>query len=107
MTADVSDVELTRGQRREARIALAMLPVGGLFLLVSAIAFVAVMAGAVVALAMGGWPWSLLLWCIFAAVVAAWNARAGIEMMSAFDWRPLPLALLLSAAVVTGWLALP
>ena len=105
--ADVSDVELTRGQRRDARIALAMLPVGGLFLVVSTIAFVAVVACAVVALAMGGWPWSLLIWCVFAALVAAWNARAGIEMMSAFDWRPLPLALLLSAAAVTGWLALP
>ncbi len=98
---------MTPADRREARVALAMLPVGATVFVMSMLALIAVTARAVVALAIGGWPWSLLLWCMGAAAVALWNARAGIMMMSAFDWRPLPVTLLLSGTVVAGWLALP
>ncbi len=69
---------LPPAQRREARIALAMLPIGGTFLVVSAVAFVAVAALALVTLSAGGATWRLLLWCVAAAAVAIWNARAGI-----------------------------
>lgn len=97
---------LPPAQEREARIALAMLPVGGAFLVGSALALVAVAALAIDLLVRGVLGWTLV-WCGLAAAVAVWNARAGIEMMSAFDWRPLPLALALSAAVLGGWFALP
>ena len=99
---------MTSAQRWEARVALAMLPIGAVVLVVSTFAFVAV-----IGLAAAG-PFlrqsSLLLleiWCFVAAVVALWNARTGITLMSSFDWRPLPLVLLRSAAALVGWAALP
>lgn len=100
--------ELLADQRREARIALAMLPVGVIVLVAAVLAFVAVLALAIVSPFAGraalGW---VEAWCLLADVVAVRNARAGIEMMSAFDWRPLPVTLFLSVVVVAAWLALP
>ena len=85
-----------------------MLPVGGTVLVVSAFALLLVAAlGVDVALRRpAGWGWTAG-WSLVAIAVALRNMRAGIAMMSAFDWRPLPVTLLLSALVVAGWLALP
>lgn len=92
--------------RLQARLALAMLPVGGTMFVGSTLALLTVTAMAVdlVVHARFGWP---LAWSLAASAAALWNARAGIAMMCAFDWRPLPLTLALSAAVVASWLALP
>ena len=99
---------MTPAQRWEGRLALAMLPVGAITLVVSAFALLSVLVlGGDVAVrqpSAAGWT---IGWCAFAAVIAWWNMRAGIAMMCAFDWRPLPFASLRSAAVVAGWLALP
>ena len=99
---------MTPAQRREARIALAMLPIGAAVLVASILALAAVIALAVAAPFLG-MPSLLLLegWCAFAAAAALWNARGGIALMSAFDWRPLPLVLLSSGMIVAAWLALP
>lgn len=95
---------MTRAQRREARLALAMLPVGAAVLVVSALAFVAVVALALATPWVGGadWRWTEM-WCLLAGTVALRNARAGIGVMSAFDWRPVPAVLALSGAVVAAW----
>jgi hypothetical protein len=94
---------MTPAQQREARIALAMLPVGVVIMVVSAVAFVAVVLLALVTPIRGGaWEWTLL-WAIVAAVVAARNTLAGIAITAAFDWRPVPLVLLLSTLIVAAW----
>lgn len=98
---------MTRADRWEARVALAMLPVGGAVLIGSVVGLVAVLALALDGVIGGDGTWLLLLWCGVSAAFALWNMRAGIAMMSAFDWRPLPLSLLRSAGVVAGWLVLP
>lgn len=94
--------------RWEARVAIAMLPVGGTVLVVSAFALLLVggLGVDVTIRQPAGWGW-VAGWSTVAAGVALRNMRAGIAMMSAFDWRPLPLTLLLSALVAVGWLALP
>ena len=98
----------TAADRREARVAIAMLPVGATVLVASFFALLAVIALAVdVAVRRPeGWTWTAL-WTLVAAVIAVRNMRAGIDIMSAFDWRPLPMTLLLSALVLAGWMALP
>ena len=85
-----------------------MLPIGGTVMVVSAIALAAIVTlGVDIGLRRpGGWGW-WLAWCLVAAGVTLWHVRSGIEMMSAFDWRPLPGTLLRSAGVMAGWLALP
>lgn len=85
-----------------------MLPVGAGVLIMSVAAIPAVLLlGADVALRQPpAWGWTAG-WCLAAAGAAVWNARAGIAMMSAFDWRPLPATLVLSAGILAGWLALP
>lgn len=90
--------------RREARLALAMLPAGATVLIVSIAAFVGVAALALATPFRGqpGWGW-MESWSLCAAALALRNARSGIEMMSAFDWRPLPSVLALSAAILAGW----
>lgn len=98
---------MTPAHKREARVALAMLPVGGIVLVASVVGLLAILALALDGLIRGEGAWLLMLWCVVATAAAVWNMRAGIAMMSAFDWRPLPLALLRSAGVVAGWLALP
>lgn len=92
----------TPHHRREARIALAMLPVGAVVTIVSALAFFAVAALALASPLYGGsWWWTL--WAIVAAAVALRNTLAGIAIMAAFDWRPVPLALLTSGLIVAAW----
>ena len=85
-----------------------MLPLGATVLVASVLALPAVLAlGVDVAIRKPpAWGWTAG-WALLAAAVALRNARAGIAMMSAFDWRPLPLVLVLSALAVAGWLALP
>ncbi|HEU0045941.1 hypothetical protein [Sphingomonas sp.] len=96
--------ELTsRAHRREARIALGMLPVGATITIVSVIAFGAVVLLALAAPIRGGpWLWTML-WALAAAAAAVRNILAGIAIMAAFDWRPVPGVLLWSGVVVAGW----
>ena len=91
----------------ESRIALAMLPIGGALTIVSVVAAIVVSLLAVDTIvqrpAAAGW---LLAWCVAALIVAAVNARRSIEVMSAFDWRPLGPVAILSAGIVAaypGW----
>ena len=94
---------MTPAHRREARVALAMLFAGAVVLVGSVLGLLAIAALAATAPFDGraGLVW-IEGWCLIAAGVAAWNARAGIAMMSAFDWRPLPPVLLLSAGIVVA-----
>lgn len=95
---------MTLAQKREARIALAMLPVGATVLVASALALILVAALGLDLLVRrpAGWGWTGV-WALVASAVALRNMRAGIAVMSAFDWRPLPLTLLLSAAITASW----
>ncbi|MDB5694670.1 MAG: hypothetical protein JWN21_213 [Sphingomonas bacterium] len=94
---------MTPAHRREARFALAMLPVGVVLMVMSAVAFVAVLLLALAAPFRGG-PWlQIELWALVAAAVAARNTAAGIAITAALDWRPLPMALLLSGLIVAAW----
>lgn len=96
---------MTRRDRMEAGLALAMLPVGGTLTVVSALALVAVAALAA-ATVLGGGTAATLVWCAFSLWGAVWNLVRSIEIMSAFDWQPLPGVLLVSAAILAtfpGW----
>ncbi len=95
---------MTPAQKREARVALAMLPVGGTVLVVSAFALILVAALGLDMLVRRppGWGWPAA-WALAAAAVAIRNMRAGIAIMSAFDWRPLPAVLLVSGAIAAAW----
>ncbi|AXJ94580.1 MULTISPECIES: hypothetical protein [unclassified Sphingomonas] len=95
------------GRDLESRIALAMLPLGVVLALASAIGFIAV---AVLAVDMLFHPrddarwW--LGWCLVAAVGAAWNTRRALEVMATFDWRVALPVVALSAAILAaypGW----
>lgn len=92
---------MTPADRREAALALAMLPVGGALLVIFALA-TPVLVAVAIGFATGG-DWPLALWCWAAAVAAVWNAVRAIEVMSAFDWRPLPALLARCAAVAAAW----
>ena len=98
---------MNRRDRLESNIALAMLPVGGTMLVVAVVAAIAVLIlvfDTVVQRPLEA-EW-LFAWSAAALVVAAINARRAIEVMSAFDWRPLKLIGLLSIAIVVaypGW----
>ena len=96
--------ELTSpAHRREARVALAMLPVGAAITVASVVAFVALVLLALVAPFRGGPWWWTELWALIAAAVAVRNTLAGIAIMAAFDWRPAPPTLLLSGLIVAAW----
>lgn len=95
---------MTPAQRREARVALAMLPVGVVVTVVSFVAFFAVAAFALGLPWRGVWYW---VWTAGALLVAGRNTLTGIAILSSFDWRRLPAVVLLSAIVLAGWLALP
>ncbi|MBI0474124.1 hypothetical protein D9601_01920 [Sphingomonas sp. MA1305] len=91
----------------ESRVALAMLPVGTLLSLLSAIGGVAVVALAIDVIirrpAGTGW-W--LAWCLVAAMIAAWNTRRSLETLASFEWRTALPVLVLSMAIVAaypGW----
>lgn len=84
-------------------MALAMLPFGAVTLSASAIAFLAVAVLALVSPFRPGAWWWYTAWALLAAPVAARNMLAGIAIMAAFDWRPVPLVLATSAAIVAAW----
>ncbi|MBB4153805.1 hypothetical protein GGQ80_001711 [Sphingomonas jinjuensis] len=98
---------MTARDRREGRVALAMLPVGTLLTLAAGIGMIAVTAlGIDTAIR---WPdgagW-MLAWCGLAAVAGWWNLKRSLEVLSAFDWRPVPGIVAVSAAIVAlhpGW----
>lgn len=95
---------MTRADRWEAALALAMLPVGVTLGLLSALASVGLLFLSVLALIWGvGEPRLLLLaaWCFVGGAVLAWAAVAAIEVVSAFDWRPLP-RILVGIAIVAA-----
>ena len=91
------------GHRRDAAIALAMLPVGAV-ITVAAVLAIAGLAGLVVFLAITRPPgWLLLeLWALAAMMVALRNTLAGIETMSSFEPRPALVALLWSGAILAA-----
>lgn len=95
---------MTPAHKREARVSLAMLPVGGTVLVVSAFAFLLVTAlGLDAAIRRPPlWGWTAA-WSLFAVAVSLRNIRAGIAMMSAFDWRPLPAVAVQSGLVAVAW----
>lgn len=97
------DVAMTPAQRREARRALMVLPVGVTVLVGSAIALIAVVLLALAAPFRGGAWWWTEAWVVVAALVAMRNMFAGIAITAAFDWRPVPLVLLTSVAIVALW----
>lgn len=93
--------------RWEAKLALAMLPIGGTMTAVSAIAGITVALRTIDVLIRPhpGAVW-LLSWCIGAFVIAVRNVTCSIETMSAFDWRPLPGILgwsAVAAGTYPGW----
>jgi hypothetical protein len=98
---------MTGKDRREAQVALAMLPVGVTVMVVSALAFVAVVLFALATPFRGGAWWWGEAWALVAAAVALRNTLAGIAITAPFDWRPLPLVVLTSVGIVAAWLALP
>lgn len=88
---------MTRSQRLEARLSLAMLPVGLTLGLGSALGAAALLLFAVPALIMaitGNATWWIFGWCLGGGLALGWSAVTSIEVVSAFDWRPLPRVLL-------------
>ena len=94
---------LRPAQRREAGLALAMLPVGVVVMVASALALVSVALLMIAAPFRGGAWWWTELWALAAAAVALRNMLAGIAITAAFDWRPLPLVLVSSIAIAATW----
>lgn len=84
-----------------------MLPIGGAMMIASVVGAVAVMVLLFDTLVQRpAASWWLFGWCAAALVVAAYNLRRGIEVMSAFDWRPLVPIALTSVGIVAlypGW----
>lgn len=96
---------MTRRENLEAALALAMLPVGGVLALGSALAVLAFTFLAMIGLPFGFPAW-LELWLIVASLVAVRNTVESIEIMSAFDWRPAVSVVALWAvtiAVCPAW----
>ena len=96
--------QMTRAARRATRVALAMLPVGAAAFVAAALGGVAAaalaMAAAFGAVAHPGWT---IVWSLAALAVAWRNLLAGIAVMSAFDWRPLPGIVASGVAIVAAW----
>ena len=91
---------MTRAQRLEAGLALAMLPVGAVLALVSAVAFLAVLLLLGISFVFEDrWPW-VAAWSGVSTLVAVRNIVASIAVVNALDWRPLIAIGLLSAAVL-------
>ncbi len=98
---------MTPADRSEARLNLAMLPVGIALAVVSAVALVAVVGLAFWTMAGGGntWPW-YFGWSCLAACVALRNLAKSLETMSALDMRGTLVTLGWSAGIVLlypGW----
>ena len=98
---------MTRAQRLEAGLALAMLPVGVVLGLISALGAAMLLILTIPALLFaisGAVSWSLPVWCFGGGAALVWAAVGSIEVVSAFDWRPLPGVL---AAVALTTVASP
>lgn len=96
---------LDRDQRREARVAIAMLPAGAVLAVGSLLAAAVLLIWAAAGVLLGD-EWRLVGWRLVGAAVGLRNGVKGIEVMSAFDWRPMPLAIILWIAVIAahpGW----
>lgn len=91
-------------QRADARLHLAMLPAGVFLVVVSGVAFVAMLGLALWMLAVqgGNWGW-YCIWGLAAAVIAARNFLKSIESLSALDVRGTLVTLGWSAAIVAVW----
>ena len=82
--------------RAEAALALAMLPVGVVLGLLSAVGCVVLLVFAIPAFFLavaGAVGWWAPAWCFAGVAALAWAAVGSIEIVSAFDWRPLPRVL--------------
>jgi hypothetical protein len=98
---------MTPADRSEARLNLAMLPVGIALSVMSALAFVAVVGFGLFSIAAGGDDWHWYFgWSALAAVVALRNLAKSLETMSALDVRGTLVTLGWSAGIVLlypGW----
>ena len=98
---------MTPVDRSEARLNLAMLPVGIALAVISAIAFVAVVGLAIATIVRQGDDWGWYLgWSMIAAAVALRNLAKSLETMSALDVRGTAVTLGWSAGIVLlypGW----
>ncbi len=98
---------MTPADRSEARLNLAMLPVGIALAVISAIAFVAVAALAISTIVQQGDSWIWYLgWSLIAAAVALRNLARSLETLSSLDVRGTLVTLAWSAGIVLsypGW----
>jgi hypothetical protein len=89
---------MTPADRSEARLNLAMLPIGIALAVISGLAFVAVVGLAIATIVQQGDDWIWYLgWSLLAAAVALRNLAKSLETMSALDVR--------GTAVTLGWSA--
>ena len=98
---------ITSAQRRQGRIGLAMLPLGAVLVLASAIGVVSVLVLALseVVTRGPGWGW-YVGWCLLAAVIGVRNLVRSLQTMSALDVGGTFITIMLSAAIVAtypGW----
>lgn len=95
---------MTPEQRGDARISLAMLPIGVVLVIASVIGIAAVFADAVYQIAAepDDWGWHFA-WCGFALVVGTRNLLKSLETMSALDVAGTMVTLGWSAAIVVAW----
>lgn len=95
---------MTPADRSEARLNLAMLPAGIALAVISAVAFVAVAALAVVTTIRRADDWGWYLgWSLVAAAVALRNLARSLETMSALDVRGTLVTLGWSVGIVLIW----
>jgi hypothetical protein len=92
---------MTLADRSEARLNLAMLPVGIALAVISGLAFVAVVGLAIATIVQQGDDWGWYLgWSLLAAAVAVRNLATSLETMSALDVRGTLVTLGWSAGIV-------
>jgi hypothetical protein len=95
---------VTSADRSEARLNLAMLPVGIALAVISGLAFMAVVALAIATIVRQGDAWGWYLgWSLVAAAVALRNLAKSLESMSALDVRGTAVTLGWSAGIVLIW----
>jgi hypothetical protein len=91
----------------EALLSLAMLPVGAVLAVGSALALLPLGVFALLLPFFGGRDWGWIeVWLIVAALVAVRNTVAALEALSALAWRPaIVVALIWGATALTfpGW----
>lgn len=95
---------MNANDRAEARLNLAMLPVGAILAVVAGVALIAVVGLAIDVLVEQGpdWGW-YLAWSAVAAAIALRNLVKSLETMSALDVRGTLVTLAWSAAIVAAW----